>query len=150
MISVLNIKEVEKGKYDDVWAIVRYYKGKSTWIKHVTELSPSQLLLAKFYKLKNHGEWNKTTFDGIYLPNFLKEMCNRSAKAKLNDLYKADKEGKNIALVCFCTDESLCHRSIIAGLLQGVGCNVHTSQGTDYSRYYQEYMNVKKSVDHGE
>lgn len=143
MITILNIKEAEKEKYDDVWAIVRYYKGKSSWIKHVSELSPSQLLCAKFYKLKNNREWNKSTFDSVYLPAFLKEMCGKQAKEKLNELYIADKEGKHIALLCFCQDETLCHRSIIAGLLQGVGCDVHTTLGNDYSKYYQEYQRIR-------
>ena len=87
MISIHNIKQVRCGEYDEVWAIVRYYKGSSEWIRHVVELSPSQLLWAKFHKLKLNGEWNDKTFKETYLPIFLKEMHGDEAKAKLNELF---------------------------------------------------------------
>lgn len=142
MIEIRNIRNVRRGQFDEVWAIVRYYRGKSDWITHVPELSPSQLLVARYSKLKLAGEWNKSSFDEKYLPVFLREMKAPAARNKLNELYRADKAGKRIALVCFCADESLCHRSIIAGFLQGVGCDVKTANGADYSGYYQAYMEV--------
>ena len=76
---------------------------------------------------------------------FLSEMRQKPAKEKLNELYKADRAGKNIALVCFCLDEQLCHRSIVAGLLQGVGCHVNMRSNKDYSHYY----NLFRSMDNG-
>ena len=39
------------------------------------------------------------------------------------------------------------HRSILAGLLQGVGCNVKTEHGTDYSIYYKMLMELQGSHD---
>lgn len=150
MITTLNIREAQKGEYDDVWAIVRFYKGKSSWIKQVSDLAPSKSLCLKYNRLKDEGKWNKSAFENIYLPEFLNEMCCEQARKRLNELYKADRAGKNIALLCFCQDESLCHRSIIAGILQGVGCNVHTKLDKDYSKYYQDYMRIKRSAGHGE
>lgn len=34
------------------------------------------------------------------------------------ELIQSHRSGKHICLVCFCTDETLCHRSILAGVLQ--------------------------------
>ena len=140
MISICNIRDVSEGQFNEVWAIVRFYRGKSPWINQVVDLSPSQKLWGKFNKLKLDGRWNEETFRSEYLPVFLKEMRSEAAREKLNELYKKDKAGRSIALVCFCKEENLCHRSIIAGILQGVGCNVHTATGNDYSKYYAEYM----------
>lgn len=139
MIAIHNIRDVKQGQFDEVWAIVRYYKGKSDWIKQIIDLAPSHYLWSKYQSLKLGKNWNIESFNSIYLPIFLKEMKTESAKKRLNELYKADKDGKCIALVCFCTDEALCHRSIIAGLLQGVGCNVYTPTNSDYSEYYNQY-----------
>lgn len=36
-------------------------------------------------------------------------------------------------------EEQMCHRSIIAGLLHGVGCNVVSAFGTNISRYDMYY-----------
>lgn len=143
MITILNIREAKQEQYDDVWAIVRYYRGRSDWIRQVIELAPSQELWAKYQKLKVTGNWNDKTFKQIYVPRFLKEMQCQTARAKLNELFSKDREGKNIALVCFCADELLCHRSIIAGLLQGTGCHVKTSKGNDYSDYYKQYKIIE-------
>lgn len=143
MISIHNIRDVTPGEYDQTWAIVRFYKGHSGWIRHVPQLSPSHRLWATFHKLQLGGEWNAENFDHIYLPAFLEEMRGEPAREKLNELYRLDKEGKRIALVCFCKDEALCHRSVVAGLLQGVGCNVSLPSGNDYSEYYRRYKQAK-------
>lgn len=144
MISIYNIREVKPGQFDEVWAIVRYYKGKSNWIKQIVDLAPSQYLWAKYQRLKLDKNWNADSFRSIYLPMFLQEMKTEAAKQRLNELYVADKEGKDIALVCFCTEESLCHRSIIGGLLQGAGCNVYAPSGSDYSKYYHQYKQMEE------
>ena len=146
MITIDRIANVQRDQFDEVWAIVRFFKGNSEWIKQVPELSPSHQLWAKFHKLRISGNWNTLSFNEIYLPAFLDEMQGKSAREKLNELYSLDREGKNIALVCFCTDESLCHRSIIAGLLHGAGCNVNVPSGKDYSSYYTEYLKHKKVI----
>jgi len=60
----------------------------------------------------------------------------------LNQLYLADKAGKKINLVCFCPTEDMCHRIIIAGLLQGSGCDVQLKSNIDYQKYYELYKNA--------
>lgn len=144
MLQIANIRNVRKGQYDQVWAIVRSYKGQSDWIKQVPVLSPSWDLFGKYRDLKSDNNWNDQTFRSVYLPQFLSEMRSDEARQALNVLYRLDKAGQNIALVCFCPDETMCHRSIIAGLLQGVGCDVHTELGADYSDYYKLWKDAQK------
>lgn len=94
--------------------------------------------------LKNAGKWRESSFRDIYLPQFLHEArFSQETASLLNLMYEKDKAGKNIALACFCPDETLCHRSIIAGLLQGAGADVRTDTGNDYSRYYQLYLSIQ-------
>lgn len=68
------------------------------------------------------------------MPVFLKEIQNSAARKKLAELIDLDKQGKRICLACFCPDETLCHRSIVAGILQDKGIHVYGVRG-DYSQY---------------
>lgn len=138
MITIVSIKDADYRKYDEVWAIVRSLKKPDEHWKHVPELSPSWDLFKAYLSLKEQSKWSNETFKSIYVPQFLREMRSQAARDKLNELYKLDKQGKNICLFCFCPDESLCHRSIIAGLLQGVNANV-TGVKNDYSDYFTSY-----------
>lgn len=152
MIAVKGIRQLRKAdSYDEVWAIVRSLKNPIAGVKQVTALSPSRELFWKYLELERQKQWNAKSFREIYVPQFLAEMAsdpeNYSAENPrkwLNELYRLDKAGKNICLVCFCEDETLCHRSIVAGLLQGAGCNVQTEIGNDYSAYYTEYLKLRK------
>lgn len=142
MIIITNIKNANK-EFDENWAIVRSMKNKSSWIAQVAELSPTKDLFYKYLQLRDAGNWNRDAFNNIYVPQFIKELKeNAVAKNKLNYLYKQDKTGKTISLSCFCPDETLCHRSIIAGLLSGVGCNVTTDTGQSYTQYYDMYKSI--------
>lgn len=140
MVYIVNIREADI-KYDKNIAIVRSLKSKSKLLVQEPLLAPSSDLFNRYLLLRYGGKWNKDTFDSIYVPQFLRELkANRPALDKLNEIYKSSKS-IDIALCCFCTDEALCHRSIIAGLLQGVGCDVVTHNG-DYSKYYKMYKTL--------
>lgn len=141
MILVRNIRDIEIGSCDEIWAIVRSMKSQSKGIKQVVDLSPSWELFKTYRGMSEKGDWNQEAFQSIFVPQFLKEIkSNKKAVELLNYLYKADKENKIIGLVCFCNDETMCHRSIIAGLLQGVGCNVKVSK--DYTEYYEMFKSL--------
>lgn len=120
---------------DEVWAIVRSDKRVPSWMKHVPELSPSWELFKQYLTWRDCGHWNKDTFEREYVPRFLDEFKNGDSDllCTLAYLKELDQSGKNIWLVCFCADETMCHRSIVAGILQGLGFNV---AGNDYSKYY--------------
>lgn len=131
------MSDLNKDEYDRNIAIVRSMKGKSYWIEQMDVLSPSKALFFEYRRLADAGAWNQEAFDEIYVPRFIEEMRADAPRAALNQLYKESKEGKRIALACFCTDEAMCHRSIIAGFLQGAGADVETKTGSDYSRYFK-------------
>lgn len=144
MIAIKSIKNVKYEEFDETWAIVRSMKNPSKHIKQVPELSPSLNLFFKYRTLVQENKWNKQTFDTIYVPQFLKEMHEEQSINILNKLYQIDKKGGKICLVCFCPDETMCHRSIIAGLLQGVGCNIQTETNNNYTRYYKMYNEIRR------
>lgn len=144
MIRVSSISNLRKigdyqHQFDEVWAIVRSLSHPISGVKQVAALSPSTDLFHKYLNKKNVGEWGEKAFREMYVPQFISEM-KESAKAmsKLAELFDADKNGKKILLLCFCSDESLCHRSIIAGFLQGAGCNVVLDSNNDYSEYFKQ------------
>lgn len=142
MVTITNIRNIDQKEYDEVWAIVRSLKNPGN-MKYVPELSPSWNLFKRYLQLRDSGQWNAETFRSIYVPAFLREIKAGTVRKKLNELVKLDRQGKRIGLICFCSDEALCHRSIVAGVLQHVGVHV---QGThkDYSEYgrsYEQLMN---------
>lgn len=143
MIFITNIRGLNKNNNGEQWAIVRSMKSKSDWIKQVTPLSPSTDLFHRYLELKNQGQWGQSTFQSIYVPQFLYDIKhNQQSIDLLNALWSADKQQKDLWLACFCTQEDLCHRSIIAGLLQGAGCHVTTQNSTDYSKYWDMFRQL--------
>ena len=128
MIDIANIKSVWPGNYDEVWAVVRSMKSNPKHLRQVQDLSPSTALFHDYLNWKKAGKFDGAMFDKNYVPRFISELkMNPDARALLNKLYKMDKAGKRIALVCYCDNEWLCHRSILAGLLRGAGCKVNTN-----------------------
>ena len=124
MILTGNLNKTNFNDFDEVWAIVRSIKNPGR-MKQVTELSPSRDLFFAYRRLVNDKRWGKDAFEQIYKPQFLRDFyASADAQRKLDELIELDKQGKKIALVCFCADASLCHRSIIADLLEEKGVSV--------------------------
>lgn len=140
MIRVTNIRNLDSTKQNQ-WAIVRSLKSKSPWMTQVAELSPSTGLFHKYLQLKERGEWNEKSFKDIYVPWFLRDMKEYGAPM-LNRVWLMNKQGIDIDMACFCTDETFCHRSVVAGLLQGAGCQVITDTGADYSQYFEMFKQL--------
>lgn len=140
--SISNLRNISE-HYDETWAIVRSLKNPIRGVVQVTALSPSMDLFFRYQRMAKAGEWNADSFQKMYVPQFIREMKqSREAQEKINYLINADREGKNICLVCFCSNESLCHRSIIAGFLQAMGCHVQLDTNQDYRRYYDLFLNA--------
>lgn len=145
MISVVNLSDVNCDLYDEVWAVVRSMKYKKDMrIKQVTELSPSYELFMKYINLRKSNNWNRTSFNEIYVPQFLYEMtelCKAHKSNKLQELFEASTDNsKNICISCYCKDLDLCHASILAGIMQYLGGNVNISK--DYSFYGQRWITM--------
>lgn len=143
MIIVTSIASASRTEFDKTYAIVRSMKNQSPWIEQLPVLAPSKDLFFKYRNWVTNGEWNHEKFRSGYVPQFLREMTAQPARTMLNELYRRSGEGEHIQLCCFCTDETLCHRSIIAGLLQGAGANVWLSSGADYSGYFEQYKRLQ-------
>lgn len=130
-------------EYDYIFMIVRSSKINNPHIVQVPELAPSDHLFFTYRKWVEKDEWNQDTFDEKYVPWFLRDLVNNPNSVNaLNMIYSLSEiEHKRVCLLCYCGVESMCHRSIIAGLLQGVGASVRFVPDTkaDYSKYYSDY-----------
>lgn len=118
MIYTGSFKDISSN-YDEVWLIVRSLKQVpqvNTNVFHVPQLSPSPELFKSYLSWRNQGLWSKDTFEKYYKPRFLKEMEGEDAQRVLNLLINKAST-KNILLVCFCNDESMCHRSLVYSLV---------------------------------
>lgn len=122
------------------YAIVRSMTYPIAGVAQLDVLSPSKDLFFWYRRMEKAGKWDKRAFDDEYVPRFLKEIrSDLAARRTLNDLRRRSRDGEHIALACYCGDESMCHRSIVAGLLSGAGTEVRTGTGRDYSAYYGQY-----------
>lgn len=90
------------------------------------------------------GTISEDWFNNIYVDRFLLELFNN--KKSLEELiYLRDLSFKeDVELICYCTNEKLCHRSIIIGILQGTKALV-SENIEDYS-YYSEKFKLLKTL----
>lgn len=139
MLIFTDIRKLDKLTGCTKYLAVRSLKTPVADTTMLPVLAPSTALLKKYLDLKKAENWNAQTFHDIYLPQFLSEMRTDEARNALNELYKRSKNGETIVIACFCPTESLCHRSILAGMMQGAGASVMTNTGADYSAYYAMY-----------
>lgn len=127
--------------YDENWMIVRSAKNIPEYAKQVVDLSPSTDLFFKFRKAANNNEFNDKWFESVYVPQFIKELKNNDNAIKLLAQLWDDSKSKNIYLCCFCSNESICHRSIIAGILLGSGAQIECNK--EYIKYWDMYQTAK-------
>ena len=128
MIYTGCIPKIDETKYDEVWWIVRSPDKIPTIEKLVQELSPSKEVFKAYRKAFHLGIFDEEYFQTVYVPDFLDDLVkNQSALEKLGWLCEKSRE-KNIILGCYCEEEALCHRSIIAGILLGMGAKIETKQ----------------------
>lgn len=146
MITIGSFKDI-CDEYDEIWLIVRSLKSiphvSNTQVYHVPVLSPSPDLFSKYIVWRDNGEWNEDTFKNKYVPQFLQEMHSDEAQQTLNTLIEHGKTHK-ILLACYCRNESMCHRSIVMGIIQGMTNHVE-EYCNDYSHYYNEFLKFNNS-----
>ena len=90
--------------------ITRVPKKLKGWV-HVPELAPSPYLFRKAIQWKKEGLWLQKWPE--YESQFFKEMNQPTANRYIERLVQRIKEGKTLALSCFCVDEKHCHRSLV-------------------------------------
>lgn len=138
MIRITSIKRCHVADYDEIYLIVRSIatleKSKSSILLHAKQLealSPSKELFYKQLNCTRSEEWTEEKFNNEYKPEFIYELNeNPEANEWLDEIAAKDAEGKKIALLCFCANENLCHRSIIGELLKNRGCAVIMDKDT--------------------
>ena len=155
MIYLDNVRDMDEKRWN--YVITRrpknidFNKEKRLW---VPELSPSKELLDR-YKIGLNNEKRKNPlfnenkyFEEFYVSDFINEIVtniinNTKTKERLNELYK-DSFNKEIRLICFCSDEKSCHRSIIGGILLGAGAKVYCDPS--YKKYYDIYKEKREMI----
>lgn len=145
--KIANMNQLAE-KYDKIYVIVRSIGKRNILmadnILHLPVLSPSWNLFAKYLNACKEKQFSEQWFQYVYVKQFLSEMQSQECRDALNKLYQ-EAQTKNIAIVCYCKEENLCHRSIIMGLLQGAEheCSKQiTCCSTDYSHYYNQFKQL--------
>lgn len=139
MIRLCSTSNININNFDEIWVVCRSISKLASRLKdnpktiHVPELSPEPELFYAYVRWKNAGNWSEELFQTNYVPEFIREIQNnKDAIKRLDELCEKSKT-KNIALVCFCSDEKMCHRSILAGILSNKGANIVCNS------YYKKY-----------
>ena len=133
MIRLCSTSNININNFDEIWVVCRSISKLASRLKdnpktiHVPELSPEPELFYAYVR------WSEELFQTNYVPEFIREIQNnKDAIKRLDELCEKSKT-KNIALVCFCSDEKMCHRSILAGILSNKGANIVCNS------YYKKY-----------
>ena len=123
MLYTGTFRDIDHNKYDEIWLIVRSLKAMPKNPKgniyHVPVLSPSLKLFFKVQELKKANQWTEKSFDEFYTPAFLKEMLQPKQRMILNQLAEKSKT-QNILIACYCTNENICHRSLIKKIIDTI------------------------------
>lgn len=142
MIKVSDIANIDLENCDEIWWIVRKLDRSLGSAKHVSELSPSSELFKEYRRVYHRGMFNDDYFQKVYVSRFLQELSVNKEALKLLKILCEESERKNIVLCCYCENENLCHRSLIAGILLGMGAVIDTE--LSYVRYFEKF---KKYLD---
>lgn len=143
MIKVGNITEMSEDYRKNIM-IVRTVESMPEYAIQMTELSPSTELFKKYRQVYHSGEFNKKWFDEVYVPQFIRELCeNPKAVSRLRDLC-VDSKVYSVFLCCYCENEEICHRSIIAGILLGMGSEIKTER--KYLKYFTMFLEEMKRI----
>lgn len=131
MIHTLSIPQCNPAEFDKVYLIVRSIsileKRKDKILDSAEQLaclSPSKKLFFQYRDWVKEGNWNLDIFNDKYVPWFLRDISTDKEAQEWLDRLAAEEKDNKIALLCFCKDKALCHRTIIGKLLADRGCNV--------------------------
>ena len=142
-----SFNDIDCGKYDEIWLIVRSLKNMpyGNNIYHVPQLSPSPDLFHTYLSLKKAGKWDTKAFDEIYIPRFLNEMKSSEALTYLNILSEKSKK-KDILIVCYCSDERTCHRSLVKQCISSLQKDLYVIVAG--SRSFNDYRMLTEKLDY--
>lgn len=138
MIHIAQIQNICTAEYDEVWWIVCSPDNPPKEEKLVQSLAPTPELFRKYREAFHAGRFNEKFFQNEYVPQFLKELSQNTESGKALEYLHEKSRIKNIVLGCYCENEKLCHRSIIAGVLLGMGAQIEAD--LEYLHYYEQYQ----------
>lgn len=120
-IITAGLTTVKHVRADEVWLITRGGQDVPGMIRR-PDLAPSEGLFKRYnrsWKGNPFSEWWQK-----YVDAFEKEMQELDKLNALRELYRAARAGKTICLVCYCPDDTHCHRRLIREFLQAKGIEV--------------------------
>lgn len=141
--AIVNQEELRQ-RYNSVWVVMREPpENMPVRFRHVPELAPTPELSLWFQQHKECIYRNPEMFAEDYAPRYIRELSD--SQAALNELLillSSARKGKRTALVCTCYHEELCHRSILAGILQGVAPDIEVKASRDYIKYWTRLVDM--------
>ena len=159
MIVIANINDIKPADYDTVYICMRSIDSLTKDVTdhknvyHLPVLSPSTNLFLWHRKMKDKFRWTETVFKEQYVPQFLREMQSEDARCSLGFLIKESNKGKKIAICCSCPRQSLCHRSILAGLFRCNGLpegaevvDIYGASLIKYDYFYDQYQKIQETM----
>ena len=116
MIIVGHVSDIDLKLYDECWYITNNTPNMKTGCKHVPALAPLRC------------NYNKYRSGAIDIKNLLSSYkmqldAHEETQKAINDLVEEAKD-KWILLVCYCTDATQCHRSVLYSYLRNKGVPV--------------------------
>lgn len=150
MIKLGTVSELNEYQYDENWLIVRQPDEIPSFTRHEPMLSPSLELFRKYRDAYHAGEFNQEYFDLVYVPQFLKDLAENEQAIDILDELVCKSYEKDIFLACYCENELMCHRSIIAGVLLGMDAEIETNYlYRTYFYQFQIYNEFNSCLNHG-
>lgn len=144
MIKIGCISQINSDDYDEVWWIVRAPQTEPENEKHVPELSPSKGLFKEYRRVYHAGRFNEEYFQKVYVPLYLRELAINKQAMHILELLCKESLRKNIMLGCYCENELLCHRSVVAGILLGMGARIEID--VEYIKYFEKLKLIKDEI----
>lgn len=137
MIQISNVRDADVNRYDYCVNIMLSKNFTKPGMLHFPELAPRPELFKLYQTLKAAGKWDRTSFNELYVPVFIERLCSKDSRSKLNwCYYMSERRGASIQLCCSCSIEDMCHRSVVGGVLEGVGASVMYEAPNSYIDYY--------------
>lgn len=139
LVSLSRLKNVPTTDYDKRLFTVREPKSvdyKKYGLIHTPQLSPSPALFESFHKRWKYGKFTPEeqrqmdaipdgTWWNLYAPRFLYEMEARTDMQKaLTRVEELLNQGEDVLFICFCTDETHCHRGMLGDSFRKKGYDV--------------------------
>lgn len=137
------VERYKNGSLDELWEIA-YRPQHYPEFNWACEFSPAKVQFQRVNQCKQAGKWSHQYFMEEEVPFFYRVLSHRHiwVMRTIKKLSIKSHEGKSIGFGCTCAlEEKECYCSVIIGILQGMGLEVETSTGADYSAFFTDYMN---------